>query len=1215
MNISKWVVKTAFKRLCCYALVALFYPLSTSLAIAQNIDLPDGFSETVIATDIEIPVGMEVSPDGRLFVLAGRQKRIEIFDDSGYLNEFIRLPQALNKGSGLLGLEFATDFESSGDVYIAYITDPDDLAGPQRYRISRFSSNGTTANRNSEEVIFEVNDVESSQQLHQGGDLVIGDDGKIYWALGDRVHRPFISQPLNSLFGKLLRLNIDGTIPTDNPFYASLSGDLRAIYANGLRNPYRMDKRTSTGEIFMSDVGTQDWEELNQAEPGANYGWPLETGVVNKPGYTDPALAYHHQPDGCAITGGSFYEPLVNQFPDAYHDKFFYGDHCFGWIAYHDLDNGNDIRFMTGAHRLVEVKVSPVTGAIYYLDREYAGDTSRSSGGIGRIDYVGGTVPLNISRHPSSVTASVGADVAFDVLVSGESPFTFQWFQNDDELEGETQSTLTIDNVQAGDNGHEFFVRIVDANGASETSEIATLTVVANNAPNPVITAPGADALFVAGDEYSFAGSASDEEDGELDESAFNWEIVFHHDDHTHPFIQEITNVKDGTFIPSPNSEIDPNVWYRIHLTVTDSAGASSTVYQDIFPVHTDVRVETVPEGLELVIDGASQSAPIEFEGVAGVARLLEAPQSQVIDGETWTFSSWSNGGARSQTISTPIIDTTYTASYVRDRFNDTALEITRQPSSIVAAAGDGVSFDVLVTGEPPITFQWFRNDIPIDGETGSSLVLNNVQSGDSEFYVQIRDANDSIEQSDTVTLTISSNAAPIPIITEPSPGLLYVAGQEYPFAGIATDTEDGELDASALEWEIVFHHNDHHTHVLVPETSGITNGTFVPPISERSAPPVWYRIRLTATDSAGTSTSTEQDVFPLISDIAVDTFPAGLEVFVDDTARGAPVAFEAVAGVERVLEAPEIQLVNGQVWTFSSWSNGGERRQIISTPLVDTTYTASYALDTVEENLPLVAGLSSPVAGSIAAAPVTIGGVATDALGVRRVQIVIQELGTKNYWNGSNFASGWRSIDAELDTPNNTTTPWSYTFSPSTDVEVRVVAKARSTNGVSGDKERVEFSVTTDSMPPSPTEPPTNPTEPPTNPTEPPTNPTEPPTDPTEPPTDPTEPPTDPTEPSIEISSPNASTGVNNPVRIVGTAHLAELSTVKLVVKQKGARNYWNGNDWQSGRIEINASLTDENWTYDLDQPNPRDVVVRAIAIDANGTRLFSDRVTLFID
>lgn len=76
---------------------------------------------------------------------------------------------------------------------------------------------------------------------------------------------------LNSLFGKLLRINIDGTIPTDNPFYASLIGDLRAIYANGLRNPYRMDKRKSTGEIFMSDVGPQDWEELNQAEPGANY--------------------------------------------------------------------------------------------------------------------------------------------------------------------------------------------------------------------------------------------------------------------------------------------------------------------------------------------------------------------------------------------------------------------------------------------------------------------------------------------------------------------------------------------------------------------------------------------------------------------------------------------------------------------------------------------------------------------------------------------------------------------------------------------------------------------------------------------------------------------------------------------------------------------------------------------------------------------------------
>jgi len=89
--------------------IALFFALTLlmamapSLANAQSVSMPIGFSETAIATDIQKPVGMEISPDGRIFVLAGSTRRIEIFDDSGYLNEFIRLPQALNLGSGLIG--------------------------------------------------------------------------------------------------------------------------------------------------------------------------------------------------------------------------------------------------------------------------------------------------------------------------------------------------------------------------------------------------------------------------------------------------------------------------------------------------------------------------------------------------------------------------------------------------------------------------------------------------------------------------------------------------------------------------------------------------------------------------------------------------------------------------------------------------------------------------------------------------------------------------------------------------------------------------------------------------------------------------------------------------------------------------------------------------------------------------------------------------------
>ena len=874
-------------------LVSIAFLISiVSPRLARAVDLPDGFSETTIATDIQNPVGMEVSSDGRMFVLAGNVKRIEVFDDSGFLNNFIELPQVLNRGSGLLGLEFAPDFATSGDVYIAYVTDPGTVPGPQRFRLSRFSSNGRVAANDSEVVIFEVEDIDPNQQLHQGGDLVIGADEKIYWALGDRVKGSVVSQSLDSLFGKLLRLNLDGSIPADNPFYADLDGDLRAIYANGLRNPFRSDKRKATGEIYMSEVGPVDWEELNKAESGANYGWPLVSGVANDPAYTDPVHAYSHDPDGCAITGGAFYEPLSENFPFDYRDKFFYGDHCFGWIAYVDLGTGADTRFLTGADRLVEIKINPVTGALYYLDREYAGDNTGRTGGIGRIDYVGKLASFDITRQPSSTTASVGEDVSFGVLVSGTPPFGFQWFKNGVPLTGETGSSLTLSNVQADDDQSEFFVEVSDTTGFSMLSDTAVLTISANNAPVASILQPDPAAfLYIAGEEISFSGIASDAEDGALDASAFRWDIVFHHNNHTHPFITDFRGTREGKFVPPTNDETASNVWYRIHLTVTDSAGTSTTVRQDVFPLLTDVSVETEPPGLELLIDGTPRNAPIGFRGVAGVARVLEAPETQFVDGKTWTFSSWSNGGNRTQTLSTPLIPTTYVANY------------------------------------------------------------------DSE------------------------------------------------------DTGD----------------------------------------------------------------------------------------------------------------------------------------------------------------LPPEAGLTSPAAGSTESTPVTVAGIASASGGVKRVQLVIQELGTKNYWNGSGFSPSWRKFNARLDNPGSPITSWSYRFSPPNDVEVRVVAQAWQIDGVSGDKERVVFNIVADGAPP--------------------------------------------VEPSVAITSPEHRATVADPVTIEGSVDMNNLGAVKLVIKEVGARNYWNGVEWLSTRSRVDATSSGGLWAYELAQPAPRDVVVQAIAIDGNGTRIVSDWVKMFID
>ena len=119
---------------------------------------------------------------------------------------------------------------------------------------------------------------------HHGGGLRFGPDGKLYWSVGDNVCCSVVdasnAQNLTNMYGKVLRLNPDGTAPTDNPFYDGDGTNYDAIYATGFRNPFRLTF-TPDGELLVTDVGQGTWEELNLVTAGANYGWPDAEGPCN----------------------------------------------------------------------------------------------------------------------------------------------------------------------------------------------------------------------------------------------------------------------------------------------------------------------------------------------------------------------------------------------------------------------------------------------------------------------------------------------------------------------------------------------------------------------------------------------------------------------------------------------------------------------------------------------------------------------------------------------------------------------------------------------------------------------------------------------------------------------------------------------------------------------------------------------------------------------
>jgi hypothetical protein len=135
---------------------------------------------------------------------------------------------------------------------------------------------------------------------------------------------------------------------------------------------------------------------------------------------------------------------------------------------------------------------------------------------------------------------------------------------------------------------------------------------------------------------------------------------VFHHADHTHPFLGPITNATGGTFTIPTSGETSADVFYRIQLTVTDSAGAQSSTFVDILPNVVTLALASDPSGLQLTLDGQPVTTPYSVLGVVGMTRTVGASAVQ----GNYSFVNWSDGGAQTHSITTQGTDTTYTATY-----------------------------------------------------------------------------------------------------------------------------------------------------------------------------------------------------------------------------------------------------------------------------------------------------------------------------------------------------------------------------------------------------------------------------------------------------------------------------------------------------------------------------------------------------------------------
>ncbi len=739
-------VTTMVRKLSLFSLL-VFLSIFFVIPESRSQNLPSGFSQVLVANGISNPTVMAFAPDGRIFV-AQQNGQLRVIKNGSLLSQpFVSLSVHSSGERGLLGIAFDPNFNSNRYVYLYYT-----ISSGAYNRISRFTANGDVALSGSEQVILNLDPL-SSATNHNGGNMQFGPDGKLYVGVGENADA-VNAQLQDTYHGKLLRINTDGSVPAGNP-YTSGSAQRQRTWAMGLRNPYTLAFQPGTGKLFVNDVGGNTWEEINDATAGGkNFGWPYAEGGGSN--YSNPLYAYGHGSSvgtGCAITGGTFFNPSSTNYPSTYTGRYFYLDYCNRWIDMLTI-SGSSASRSNFASSIAGSPLSLTTGPdgnLYFL--------SRDNSAVYKIVYAGSSSAPVITNQPQSISVAQGNNVSFSVSATGTAPITYQWRKNGSNISGATGATYSISSVSTSHAG-TYSVVVTNAAG-SVTSTNATLTVTAPNQP-PVaaISSPASGSTYAGGNVISFSGTATDPENGNLSASAYNWYVLFYHDTHNHPGPAVNANGSSGTFTIPTTGETATNVFYRLFLVVTDQQGAKDTVYRDIMPRTSTITINTNPQGLGITLDGQPFTAPLTVTSVEGVMRSIGTSSPQAVNGTTYNFNNWSHCGVQTQTIATPVNNTSYTANFSQATVN--APVITSHPQNATVTQGANVNFTVAATGQGALAYQWRKNGVNISGANSSTYSIASATSSHAGTYsvVVSNAAGSATSNSATLTITTSGGSS-----------------------------------------------------------------------------------------------------------------------------------------------------------------------------------------------------------------------------------------------------------------------------------------------------------------------------------------------------------------------------------------------------------------------------------------------------------------------
>jgi glucose/arabinose dehydrogenase len=470
-------------------LLPFFYFTSLSLFFVPNLEAqvyPPDFSQVQVANGLTNPTFIAFSPDGRIFVSEqGGSLRI-IKNGSLLPAPFLTLSVNSSGERGLLGVAFDPDFVSNNFIYVYYTATTPVIHN----RISRFTANGDLVVAGSELIVLDLDPL-SAATNHNGGSMEFGPDGKLYIGVGENAN-PANSQNLDTYLGKVLRINSDGTVPAGNPFTTGSNQRLR-IWAYGLRNPFTITFDPHTGKLYINDVGQNTWEEINEGTTGGNnYGWPAAEGISSNPAFTNPIHSYIHTGSGetgCAITGGTFFNPAGTNYPASYTGNYFFIDLCSNWI-YRLSFAGNAVTSINFATGIAGSPVSLVTGNdgnLYFI--------SRNDNAVYKIIYTP-VLPFELLHFHADLNISQKVDLTWETAHEKNTAyFVVEKHAGDNHF-------LAIDTVQAINNpaipatyhaiddapvrGNNYYrLKMTDSDGKFVYSP--TVMIEVNNSKTPLV--------------------------------------------------------------------------------------------------------------------------------------------------------------------------------------------------------------------------------------------------------------------------------------------------------------------------------------------------------------------------------------------------------------------------------------------------------------------------------------------------------------------------------------------------------------------------------------------------------------------------------------------------------------------------------------------------------------------------------------------------------